>query len=73
MNDQILNLKESAIFLGCGLTTLRKLVRLKEINYFMIGNRYYFRKQTLENWILNMENENRKINTVNQEVIISLK
>ena len=39
------------------LVGIRNLIRNKQLNcYYLVGNRYYFKKTNIENWISQQEN-----------------
>ena len=48
---EVLNVNETAIYLNCSVSAIRKLVTLNQIPYFRIGSRILFRKLALDNWI----------------------
>lgn len=54
------NVKELASYIGIGESTTRSLIYQKKIPFYKIGSKYFFRKQAIDNWILSMENQNRK-------------
>lgn len=55
---EIMNLKEMSVYLRCSQTTIRRMVRDHELPYFMIRNRYYFRKNSVDEWLKQKEEEN---------------
>ena len=55
---QIFNVKEVANYLNCSISSIRNLVRNKEIPYFRIGNKLNFNKEAVDNWIYNQELRN---------------
>ena len=55
----ILNIKEISKLLNISISTVRKLIYEGDIPYFQIGNRYYFEKASIEDWILAKQNLNR--------------
>lgn len=55
---EIMNLKEMSVYLRCSQTTIRRMVRDRELPYFMIRNRYYFRKNSVDEWLKQKEEEN---------------
>lgn len=54
---EILNIKEVASYLHCSISLIRNLVRSGEIPYFRLGNRLFFKKETINYWISNNENK----------------
>ncbi len=54
---EILNIKEVASYLHCSISLIRNLVRSGEIPYFRLGNRLFFKKETINFWISNNENK----------------
>ena len=51
--DEILDVKELTKYLHCSDSTVRKLIKRREIPNFRIANRIYFKKTLIENWIYN--------------------
>lgn len=50
--DRLLDVREAADYLGIGQTTLRKLLKTKEIEYHRVGERKIkIKKITLDNYI----------------------
>lgn len=47
--------KDAAEYLGCSYWLLLELVKKKEIPCVLMGNRKLFRKETLDQWLINME------------------
>ena len=65
---QIFNVKEVANYLNCSISSIRNLVRNKEIPYFRIGNKLNFNKEAVDNWIYNQELRNMQ----NEEHLIKI-
>lgn len=55
---QIFNVKELANYLSCSVSSIRTLVRNKEIPYFRIGSKLNFNKEAVDNWVHNQEIQN---------------
>lgn len=55
---QIFNVKEIANYLNCSVSSIRSLVRNREIPYFRIGSKLNFNKEAVDNWIHNQEIQN---------------
>ncbi len=53
MNNSIYDIKETAKKLHISISMLRKLIYDKDIRFFKIGNRYYFREEDLVDFINN--------------------
>lgn len=51
MTNEILTLKDLAIYLKCSTSTIRSLIRNKQIPHFRIGVKIYFRSSEIEKWI----------------------
>ena len=51
-------IKELSEYMGIGISTIRKLVYEKQLPYFKIGCKYFFRKDSIDSWIKNKEEEN---------------
>lgn len=60
MNDTLC-IKELSEYLKCSISLIRKYVRNKEIPFFRIGNRLYFKKESIDLWIHNQEISNMQI------------
>lgn len=54
--NQVLNIKELSRLLHISISTVRKLIYEGDIPYFKIGNRYYFERKSIEEWILSKQN-----------------
>lgn len=55
---QIFNVKEVADYLNCSVSSIRSLVRKKEIPHFRIGSKLNFKKEAVDNWVHNQEIQN---------------
>ena len=53
MMEEVLNVKELTQYLRCSDSTVRKLIKNKEIPNFRIANRIYFKKALIDMWIQN--------------------
>ena len=53
MMEEVLNVKELTKYLRCSDSTVRKLIKNKEIPNFRIANRIYFKKALIDMWIQN--------------------
>lgn len=51
--EKILDVKELATYLRCSQSTVRKLLRNKEIPFFRVAYRIYFKKSLIDLWIQN--------------------
>ena len=51
--EEVLNVKELTKYLRCSDSTVRKLIKNKEIPNFKIANRFYFKKELIDIWIQN--------------------
>lgn len=51
MEKRLLNVKETAEYLGIGLTKCRELLRGRNGFGIQIGNRWYADKEKLDKWI----------------------
>ena len=56
-NESRLLPQEAAAYLGCGYDKLMQMTRRKEIPFYSIGKRKFFRKKTLDLWIENQERQ----------------
>lgn len=52
---QIFTVKEVANYLNCSVSSIRTLVRNKEIPHFRIGSKLNFNKEAVDNWVHNQE------------------
>ena len=55
---EIFDVKETANYLNCSISSVRKLVRENKIPFFRIGTKLSFKKKTIDDWICNQENSN---------------
>ncbi len=53
MMEEVLNVKELTQYLRCSDSTVRKLIKNKEIPNFRTANRIYFKKALIDMWIQN--------------------
>ena len=51
--DDVFDVKEAAEYLHCSESTIRKLMRTKQIPSFRVGYRVYFKKELLDLWVEN--------------------
>ena len=51
--DDVFDVKETAEYLHCSESTIRKLMRTKQIPSFRVGYRVYFKKELLDLWVEN--------------------
>lgn len=58
MGNETFNIKEVAQYLKCSVSGIRNLVRDKEIPFYRIGNRLFFKKASIDLWINNQEFSN---------------
>ena len=66
--NEVFDVKELTRYLRCSDSTVRKLIKNKEIPNFRIANRIYFKKALIDMWIQNqclksvevMNNEKKK-------------
>lgn len=57
---EIYNIKELSNYLKISPSEIRKLVRQNQIPYFRVGNRIKFEKQSINEWIENLEKDNSR-------------
>ena len=57
---EIYNIKELSNYLKISPSEIRKLVRQNQIPYFSVGNRIKFEKQSINEWIENLEKDNSR-------------
>ena len=76
MENETMTIKEVAEYLKCSISSVRNLVKHKEINFYRIGVKLYFRKSAIDDWILQQETSNiqsysfeTKIKPLKREVI----
>lgn len=48
---EVLNIIELSEYLHCSTSSIRKLIKNKEIPYFRIGNKLYFNKDLINKWV----------------------
>ena len=51
--DEVFDIKELTRYLRCSDSTVRKLIKNREIPNFRIANRIYFKKALIDIWIQN--------------------
>lgn len=51
--DEVFDVKELTRYLRCSDSTVRKLIKNREIPNFRIANRIYFKKALIDIWIQN--------------------
>lgn len=51
--DEVFDVKELTRYLRCSDSTVRKLIKNREIPNFRIANRIYFKKALIDMWIQN--------------------
>ena len=51
--DEVFDVKELTKYLRCSDSTVRKLIKNREIPNFRIANRIYFKKALIDIWIQN--------------------
>ena len=51
--QEVFNVKELTKYLRCSDSTVRKLIRNREIPNFRIANRIYFKRELIDTWIKN--------------------
>lgn len=51
--EEVFNVKEVAEYLHCSTSTIRKLMRKKEIPSFRVAYRVFFKKSIIDQWINN--------------------
>ena len=55
---KVLNVDGIASYLNCSTSTIRKLVRNKQIPFFRVGYRLCFNPEAVNQWIKEQEEEN---------------
>lgn len=55
---QVFTVKEVANYLNCSVSSIRSLVRNKEIPHFRIGSKLNFNREAVDTWIHNQETQN---------------
>ena len=55
---QIFTVKEVAEYLHCSVSSIRTLVRNKQIPFFRIGSKLNFNKEAVDTWVHNQEMQN---------------
>ena len=51
--EEVFDVKELTRYLRCSDSTVRKLIKNREIPNFRIANRIYFKKELIDIWIQN--------------------
>ena len=55
---QVFTVKEVAEYLNCSVSSIRSLVRTRNIPFFRIGSKLNFNREAVDNWIHNQELSN---------------
>lgn len=67
--NETFNIKEVSEYLKSSVSGVRKLVRNNGIPFFRIGNRLFFRKESIDLWIKNQEMKNFQDKTYELKVM----
>lgn len=51
--EEVFDVKELTKYLRCSESTVRKLIRQKEIPNFRVANRIFFKRALIDTWIQN--------------------
>lgn len=65
---KIFTVKEVADYLQCSVSSIRTLVRNKQIPYFRIGSKLNFNKEAVDTWIHNQELQNMQIENYSMKI-----
>lgn len=57
MVSNMLDIKQTALYLNVSVSLIRKLVRKSEILHNRIGNKLLFRKDKIDSWLKENQNE----------------
>ena len=58
---EIMTIKEISSYLNISISTIRNMVRSKRIPHFRIGNRIYFKANSIDEWLKNLEEKEKPI------------
>lgn len=64
----VLTVKDLAKYLNCSVSSIRSLVRNKEIPFFRIGSKLNFNKEAIDTWIHNQEIQNMQHKDLNTNI-----
>ena len=67
---RVFDVKETAEYLNCSVSSIRKMVRNKEISFFRIGSKINFTQESIESWIKEQQELNSR---ENENVCINLR
>lgn len=56
--NETFNIKEVSKYLKCSISGIRNLVRNKNIPFYRVGNRLFFKKSSIDLWIDEQEKNN---------------
>ena len=56
MDSDMINIKQTALYLNVSVSLIRKWVRKSEIPYNRIGNKIMFKKAKIDEWLKNNQN-----------------
>ena len=51
--DSTMDVKQVAEYVGCSTSMVRKLIRIKGIPFYKVGNRFIFKRSIIDWWISN--------------------
>lgn len=57
---KILNIKESADYLNCSISSVRKMIRNNQIEYFRIGSKINVLQEDIDKWIGMSKSKNKE-------------
>lgn len=60
MTKELCNIKELSNYLKISIPEIRKLVRERRIPHFRIGNKIYFKIESINIWIDKLEEKEKK-------------
>lgn len=55
---EVFKIKEVSEYLHCSISCIRTLVKTNQIPHFRLGNRLYFNKNIIDDWIYNNPTNN---------------
>lgn len=59
MSKNSMNVEELSIYLNISISNIRNMVRSKRIPHYRLGRCIYFRINTIEEWLKNLEEKEK--------------
>ena len=70
-SNNMFDITSLSTYLGVNPQLIRTLIKDNAIPFFRIGKKYYFRRESIENWLTAKEEQNHS--SISEEKITSIK